>query len=146
MPVPEAILKTLRSASGSLSAAETTTPVNVSPGHKACVVTLNVTTITTPNANDEIDFYLQSCVDTQGTWYDLANVHLTNSDDGATAIKQIIVGEPAGSLSNVTVTSGVIADNTATTSRGLGHQFRLETKLTGTGNAYAYSADILLKP
>ena len=87
---------TLRAASGALTAGESATAMAVS-GYQKATVLLDVTTITTVDADDEIDFFVQTTYDGGTTWADCENVHFDTGDNGGTAQRIIIVdGEVDG--------------------------------------------------
>lgn len=67
---------------GSLSADDTSSRVQ-SKGPTA-VILLNVTTLTLADADDEVDFYIQTTYDGGLNWTDVQNVHFKNADDGTT--------------------------------------------------------------
>ena len=133
----------LRAASGALTAAENSPTLVISPpGYSLAVVTLNVTTLTVPDADDEVDFYLQTCYDQAQTWNDLANVHFANGDS---AVTRFIVIHPEASATNITPSAGAIADNTVSATRPLGWALRIRATVTGgTAPTYAYNAEVYL--
>lgn len=97
---------TLESGSGALSAANTPVPTRASG--QTAIIFLDVTTITTPDADDEIDFYIQTCYDVGCTsWTDIENIHFTTADDGNTAKKIIIIDgakDGPGTIQSITGT------------------------------------------
>ena len=91
-------LQTLRTASGALTAADTSDAVDsIGPDvvrgeiYTRATVTLLVTTLTLPDADDEVDFYLQTTYDGGTNWVDVENIHFDNSDNGATAKRVITI-------------------------------------------------------
>jgi hypothetical protein len=78
-------IQTLREASGNLTAAETTTALSNLGGFETAIVFLNITTLTLADADDEVDFYLQTTYDDGTTWVDIQNFHFDNGDNGTTA-------------------------------------------------------------
>lgn len=137
--------KTLRAASGTLTSGETTASVGIPSGMNEVVVTLDVTVITTVDADDEVDFFFQTTFDDGVTWFDIANVHFTTSDNGATA-KRIIRFKPAGAATIVTpaqIGGTRISDNTILNTMSVGDQMRIDLVFTnpgGTAPAAAYNA------
>lgn len=134
---------TVRSASGALSAAETSTPVTGLGWAKYAVVRLDVTTITTPDGDDEIDFYLQTSYNAGGDWVDLENIHFATADNGNTAIRLLVVTPQRPTAADVaeTETDGTLADNTKL-DLPLGDRLRISVVLTGaSAPTYAYNAE-----
>jgi len=80
---------TIRSASGDLTAGETTSVL--STRGRFATITLDVTTLTLADADDEVDFYIQTTYDGGTNWVDCQNIHFDNSDNGATALKSLVV-------------------------------------------------------
>ena len=74
----------LRAASGSLTAGETSTALTTIGGYEAVSIVLDVTTLTLADADDEVDFYIQTTYDNGTTWTDIQNVHFTTADNGTT--------------------------------------------------------------
>lgn len=136
---------TLRSASGALTAGETTTAVQHLQVFREAVVLINITTATLADGDDEVDFYLQTTYD--GTnWTDLANVHLANADNGSPQKTVIEVGAiPAGVAQLDDPTDGAVADD-QNVDYPLGSQLRIKTAVAGaTAPTYAYSAVAILR-
>jgi hypothetical protein len=137
---------TLRAASGDLTAGETTTAVIDLQSFGDVIVFINITTATLADADDEVDFYLQTTYD--GTnWVDLANVHLANADNGSPQKTMIAIGAiPAGVAQLDDPTDGAIADDT-NADYPIGSQLRIKTAVTGaTAPTYAYAAVAILRP
>ena len=132
---------TLRAASGSLSAAETTTAVIGLHVFSEAVVYLNITTATLADADDEVDFYLQTTYDGGTTWTDLSCIHLANGDNGSPQKSVILVGRAANGIAQAEdTTDGTLADDT-NVDYPIGTQLRIKTKITGaTAPTYAYTA------
>ncbi len=132
---------TLRSASGDLTAAETTDAVSVQ-GINAAVY-LNVTKLTTPDADDEVDFYIQTTYD--GTNYvDLENVHYATADNGTTPTSVLIFGPPnvLAASTAAAATDGALGDDTKAL-MPLGSAMRIKTAVAGaTAPTYAYNATV----
>ena len=98
-------LKTLRAASGDLTAGETTASINDTSGFEQAVVFLDVTTLTLADADDEVDFYFQTTYDNGANWTDVENIHFTTADDGSTAERIIKMdGAKDGPGSNQSIT------------------------------------------
>ena len=92
----------LQSASGALTAATTTTAVNTVFG--TAVIFLDVTTITTADADDEVDFYFQTTYDGGTTWTDVENIHFATADNGNTATRVIVIdGAKDGPGANLSI-------------------------------------------
>lgn len=134
---------TLRAASGALTAGESTTAVTNLGGMTFCTVQLNVTTITTADADDEVDFYLQTSYDDGTTWADLENVHYDMGDTGTTATVLLRVGATGDVLAADTAaarTDGALADGSKLKIY-LGDRLRFKTAVTGaTAPTYAYNS------
>ena len=135
----------LRAASGELSAGETTDEIIGLGWAKEAVVRLDVTTITTPDGDDEVDFYVQTSYNEGTDWADLENVHYATGDDGTTAIVLIVIGGPQSSAVGRAETDGTLADSSKL-DLPLGDRLRIRTAVTGaTAPTYAYNAEVLLK-
>ena len=134
----------VRAASGALTAGESTTPLIGLGPFDLAVVQLNVTTITTPDADDEVDFYLQVRYD--GTNYaDVENIHFNQANNGQTSQKLLVVAGPQSSAVARTRTDGTLADNTKL-DIPLGEAIRIKTAVTGaTAPTYAYNAQVWFK-
>ncbi len=142
---PKAQMNVLvRSASGSLGAGETTTPVTGLWWVRLAVIRLNVTTLGLPDADDEVDFYIQTSYNEGTTWADLENIHFSNANNGQTVSKLLVVGGPQSSAVARNETDGTLADNTKN-DLPLGDRLRIKTAVTGaTAPVYAYSAEAAL--
>ncbi len=81
---------TLQTASGDLTAASTTAAFDVL-GKTKVMITLDVTKLTLADSDDEVDFYIQTTYNAGANWADCQNVHFNNSDNGATAVKTIVI-------------------------------------------------------
>ena len=79
---------TFDTPSGALTAAVS---ASLTSAGYAAIVYLDVTTLTLPDADDEVDFYIQTTYDGGASWTDVQNVHFTDADDGTTAEMILIV-------------------------------------------------------
>lgn len=79
----------LRAASGALTAGETSFETTCA-GSSYALVYLDITTLTLADADDEVDFYVQTTYDGGVTWVDCQNFHFSNADNGA-AVKRAAV-------------------------------------------------------
>jgi hypothetical protein len=128
---------------GPLSAASISDEVTCMPA-KVAVVDLNVTQITTPDGDDEIDFYIQTTFDGID-WVDRAQVHFATANNGQTARRLVLFGQPASDADIVTPTDGAIADNTDA-NVPLGLKVRIKVVLTGaTAPSYNYNAYVFFR-
>lgn len=135
----------LRSASGDLTAADTSSEVDAR--FDEGVVFLNVTKITTADGDDEVDFYVQTTYDGGTNWSDLENVHFDNADNGTAAKKILAIGvtENPATLTAQNSTDGTLADDTKLY-LPIGSQIRIKTAVTGaSAPTYAYSATVLFR-
>lgn len=133
----------LRPASGNLSAGETTTDLIVPPWAKRAMMRLDVTTITTPDADDEVDYYIQTSYNGGTDYADLANVHHSNADNGNTEIKLLTFDRGQSNVGAVDETDGSLADDSRS-DLPLGDRLRIKTAVTGaTAPTYAYNAEVL---
>ena len=100
----------LQTASGALTAATTTdAPATV---FSTAIIFLDVTTITTPDAADQVDFYVQTTYDDGTTWTDVENINFTTADDGNTATRVIVIDgakDGPGTLQSITGTNPAAA-------------------------------------
>lgn len=76
---------TLRTASGALTAGEIAGPITNTSSFAIATVVIDMTTLTLPDADDEVDFYVQTTYDDGVNWTDVENIHFSNADDGTTA-------------------------------------------------------------
>ena len=100
-------LYTLRSASGALTAGETTAAVSLlgRASYVSGAVYLDITTLTLPDADDEVDFYIQTTYDDGTSWTDIENIHFTTADNGSTAQRVVVIdGAEDGPGSNLSIT------------------------------------------
>jgi len=135
----------LRAASGTLSVNETSTPVTDIEIYNQAVIRLDVTEITTPDADDEVDFYLQTSYNGGTDWVDLENIHFDNGDNGTTAIKLLVIDRPHSSAAARTETDGTLADDTKL-DLPIGDRLRWKVELTGaTAPSYAYNSEASFK-
>lgn len=143
-PPSGAEVRVLRSASGTLSVAETTTLIDGLEWARTAVVRVDITLITTPDADDEIDFYLQTSYNGGTDWVDLENIHLVLADNGNTEVDILVIGHPQASNTYITSTDGTLTDNTKN-DLPLGDRLRIKTAITGaTAPSYAYNAEVYL--
>ncbi len=145
---PASATFTLRAASGPLTGADTPIPLIECAWCVDVVIVLDVTTITTPDGDDEIDFYFQTTYDGGTTWTDLENVHFATADNGTPA-KRIVRLGPPGPISSADKaadnTDGTLADDTKN-AYPLGAFIRAKTAVTGaTAPTYAYSAKVFVR-
>lgn len=139
------ISMTLQAASGDLTAAFTSTPKMLSGAHTEALIVLKATTLTLADADDEVDFYIQTTYDGATTWNDLANVHFANADDGSTPTKLIRILGHGQAFTNKALTDGTLADNTVS-NLPLGDQLRIKCAVTGaTAPTYAFNATALVR-
>lgn len=129
---------TLQDATGSLTAADTSEAVTVG-SYRTVVIYLDITTLTTADGDDEVDFYIQTTYD-KSTWLDMENIHFANADDGTTPTKILTYDSYQNAASARDVTDGTLADDTKL-DIPLGQQIRIKTAVTGaTAPTYAYQA------
>jgi hypothetical protein len=140
-------LRTIRSASGALSAGETTTAITGVHLFTQAAIYIDITTITTTDVDDEVDFYLQTTYDGGTTWIDLANVHVENADDGLTQKTFIFISQIGVGIAQTDGgTDGTLTDDT-NVDYPMGSQLRIKTAVTGaTDPTYAYSASGIFWP
>lgn len=143
---PGGSVVTVRAASGALTAGETTTAVGTGFVAPSAVIFLNVTTVTTPDADDVVNFYVQTTYD-DSTWVDLANVNLVQADNGSPQKTIIQVGEMISGVAQTDdPTDGTIAADT-NADRPLGIKIRIKTTVAGaTAPTYAYSCIAVIIP
>lgn len=113
-------LQTLRAASGALTAADDPDAVDsIGPNvgrevYTRATITLDVTTLTLADADDEVDFYIQTLYGTDYNgdpqWVDTENIHFNNSDNGATATRVITID---GTFDGPGTTKSIIGTNPA---------------------------------
>lgn len=130
----------LRSPSGDLTAGEDG-PVVKCKDFVSAIIDLRVTALVMADADDEVDFYIQTHLN--GQWIDVANVHFDNGDEPITSANRLIgIGPKAAGVAVITPTDGGIADNTSQ-DVPLGAAVRIKTIVTGaTAPSYAYEARI----
>lgn len=95
----------LQAASGALTATKTTNEVNTA--FSTAIIFLDVTTLTLADADDEVDFYIQTTYDGGTSWTDVENIHFTTADDGNTATRIIVIDgakDGPGSIQSITGT------------------------------------------
>ena len=132
----------LRASSGNLTAEDISTVV-ASQGFEKAIVALHVEALVMADADDEVDFYIQTRLD--GDWVDVANVHFANGDEPiATAERLIKIGPMATGVASLTPTDATLADNTDV-DLPVGDAIRIKCEVTGaTAPTYAYSATVSL--
>lgn len=82
----------------------------ISAGLPVAVLNLNITDLTLADADDEIDFYVQTSYDHGTTWVDCQNFHFTNADNGTAANLQAIIDgalDGPGTIKSITGTDPV---------------------------------------
>ncbi len=133
----------LRAASGNLVVADTSPEIDTE-GFATAVVQLSVTELIMADADDEVDFYIQTQLP-DGSWADVANAHFANADEPITTATRLIgIGPKAAGVAVITPTDGTLADDTSV-DLPLGSAIRIRVVLTGaTAPTYAYSADASL--
>jgi len=130
---------TIRAASGDLTAGESATAVVGLGMFSLAVLQLDVTKITTPDVDDEVDFYIQTSYDEGSNWIDLENIHFANADNGTTSTRLVVLGLPQSSAVARAVTDGALADDTKL-DLPFGDRIRIKTTVTGaTAPTYAYN-------
>lgn len=72
-------------ASGTLSE-DSTTPAKMTFGQAATFI-LDITTLTLPNSDQRVRFFIQTTYDNGTTWTDLQNITFTDADNATTPIK-----------------------------------------------------------
>ena len=139
--------ETLRAASGALTAGETSPVLDVG-GALDAVLILDLITLTLPDGDDEVDFYIQTSYDNGATWTDLENVHFAIADDGTSPTRILRIAPwPTVSSADKAAdnTDGTINDNTKN-AYPVGGIIRIKTTVTGaTAPTYAYSAVVFLR-
>ena len=98
---------TLRPASGDLTAGEIVGPLTNTSIFTRAELFLDITKLTLPDADDEVDFYVQTTYDDGTSWVDIQNIHFTTDDDGTTATRIIIIDsakDGPGSIQSITGT------------------------------------------
>lgn len=133
----------LRAASGNLLVDETSPEVETE-GFATAVVQLSVTELIMADADDEVDFYIQTQLP-DGSWADVANAHFDDTDEPITTATRLVgIGPKAAGVAVITPTDGTLADDTDV-DLPLGSAVRIRVVLTGaTAPTYAYSASISL--
>ncbi len=134
---------TLRDPSGNLAVGEISAALDTE-GFSTAVVMLSVTELVMADADDEVDFYIQTRLP-DGSWADVANVHFAFADEPIqTATRLIGIGPKAAGVAVITPTDGTLADNTDV-DLPLGSAVRIKTAVTGaTAPTYAYNAHLAL--
>ena len=134
----------LRSASGALTAGETTPALTGIGWARLAVIRLDITTLTLADGDDEVDFFIQTSYNAGTDWADVENVHFTVADNGTTIILLIVIGLPQSSATARTETDAALADDSKL-DLPLGDRLRIQTAVTGaTAPTYAYNAEVSL--
>ena len=135
----------LRGPSGPLTAGETS-PVLTDLGWvKEAVIRLDITEITTPDGDDEVDWYIQTSYNGGVDWADLENVHVATAENGTTEIHLIVIGRPDTTTTSRPETDAGLADDTKL-DLPIGDRIRIRTVVTGTtAPTYAYNAEIFIR-
>jgi len=133
---------TLRSASGTLTAAETATGV-ATGGFNNAIVRLDMTLVTCA-AGEEVDMFLQTTYNGGTDWVDIECVHFENADNGTTPTLLLRVGPGRPTAADVAEieTDATLADDTKL-DLPLGSQLRWKTVITNTPS-YAYNSEMQL--
>lgn len=131
---------TFQDATGNLTAADTSEPVDID-SYRIVVIYLDITTLTTADGDDEVDFYIQTTYDDDNLiWFDVENVHFANADDGTTPTKILIYDSHQSAAVVRDATDGTLADDSKL-DIPLGIKIRIKTAVTGaTAPTYAYQA------
>ncbi|MCH8991692.1 MAG: hypothetical protein IIA44_08095, partial [Acidobacteria bacterium] len=133
----------IRPASGALTAAETGTPLIVPSWATKAAIRLDITTITTADGDDEVDWYVQTSYNRGADWADVANVHVANAENGNTELHLLTIDRAQTNVGVVTESDGTLADDTRL-NIPLGDRIRIRTAVTGaTAPTYAYNAEVL---
>ena len=127
------------------TADETTDAVMLPDNFHRAVVTINCSALATPNAADEVDFYIQTSYDGGKNWHALADIHFTNTDDGTTPVHVIFLSDPSTTVTNITP-SATVGDDAVNSTVPIGDRIRIFLDLTITGAiSVTYSAQLLAK-
>ena len=144
----------VREPSGALTAGENSTPITLLEPFSVAVVRLDVTTLTLPDADDEVHFFLQTSYNGGADWADVESRHFTNpADDGQTYTEIFVIGDPQASSVVRGETDGTLGlqddptpDDSLKLDLPLGDRIRFRTTLTGaTAPTYAYAAQASFK-
>lgn len=128
-----------------VAADETTDAFLLPDNYHRAIVTINLVTLTLPNASDEVDFYIQTTYDMGQNWHALANIHFTNTETGTTPKHVIFLSDPATTVTNITPTATVADDNVNSTVP-IGDRIRIFLDLTIVGAiSVNYTAQVLAK-
>ena len=143
-----------RAASGALTAGETSTPILLLEPFTVAVIRLDITTITTPDADDEVHFFLQTSYNGGTDWVDVESLHFGNADNGnAPFNKLFVVSNPQSSAGVRAETDGTLGVETDPTpdenlklDLPLGDRIRIRVTVEGaTAPTYAYAAQASFK-
>ena len=143
-PQGGAEVRILREPSGTLSAGETITGLDGMEWARLAIVRVDITLITTPDADDQVDFYIQTSYNEGVDWVDLENIHLIDGDNGNTEVDLVVIGGPKANNTYIAETDGTLSDNTKV-DLPLGDRLRIKTLVTGaSAPSYAYNAEVYL--
>lgn len=132
----------IRPASGALSAAETGLALLVPGWAKKAIVHLDITTITTADGDDEVDFYIQTTYNRGTDWVDLANVHVANAQNGSPEASLLTFDREQSNVSAIAPADAALADDTRA-NLPLGDRMRIRTAVSGaSAPTYAYNAEV----
>ena len=135
----------VRAASGDLTAGETITPITGLGIFSTAILRLDVTKITTPDGDDEVDFYIQTSYNEGDDWIDIECIHFATADNGNTAQKVCLISPPQSSAVARDETDGTLADDTKL-DLPFGDRVRIVVKVTGaTAPTYAYSCSAMFR-
>ena len=142
----EAEVKWLREAGAATLSADDTTAAQAFRGRaREAIVYIDVTVITTPDADDVVDLYVQTTYDNGTSWVDRANIQFVQGDNGNTAKRVVVFGDIGSADDIVTPTDGGLAANTDA-AVPLGMSVRIKAVTTGaTEPSYDYSASIFYR-
>ena len=87
--------RTIRAASGDRTEGETTVGV-YTEGYAGrffteATLTIDITKLTLPDADDEVDFYIQTTYDNGENWVDTENIHFDDDDDSSTTRRIVYI-------------------------------------------------------
>ena len=135
----------LRRASGALTAGETTAPLVGIGWANLAVVRIDITTLTTPDGDDEVDFFIQTSYNGGTDWVDVEQIHYANAENGTTPTVLAVIGGPQSSAVARAETAAALADDTKL-DLPLGDRLRIVTAVAGaTAPTYAYNAEVFLR-
>lgn len=133
----------IRAATGNISGADTGERVPCR-GASICVLDLDITAFTRPDADEELDAIVQTSYDDGASWVDLENFH---TETAGAQRRIFLLGIPNTVGSVVTPSDGALADNTKV-ELPIGTHMRLKMIHTDPLNAdsvYAYNASMYFR-